>query len=129
MDEMDAPVTLRQLREELRQFVTRTELQTELETFGEKLEARLEARLEAKFDAKLEKIRREIVLDIGEEMARQIRAGQEETRAWLRTLDDQYRDLPKRVTTIEASELPSRVEKLEAAVFAPPPRKRRRKAS
>jgi len=119
MEDMDAPVTRRELRDELRQF--KSELKTELKTELSELKSELKSELTAS-------ITKSVVLAVGEEMARQIRAGQEETRAWLRTLDDQYRDLPKRVTTIEASELPSRVAKLEAAVFSPP-RKRRRKAS
>jgi hypothetical protein len=41
----------------------------------------------------------------------------EENRAWFRAIDDQYKDLPERV------------QKLEVAVFSPPPRVRRRKSS
>ena len=52
MDPDDAPVTRRELREELKRFATKEDL----EIWGGALEARLEARFEAKLDAKLDAV-------------------------------------------------------------------------
>jgi hypothetical protein len=53
---------------------------------------------------------------INEDFQVAIRVVSEENRAWFRTIDDKYKDLPERV------------HKLEEAVFPPPPRSRRRKS-
>jgi hypothetical protein len=53
---------------------------------------------------------------INEDFQVAIRVVSEENRAWFRTVDDKYKDLPERV------------HKLEEAVFPPPPRSRRRKS-
>ena len=120
-DNMNAPVTRRDLREVLASEFA-------------KFEKRFEARLEQKFDIKLglwggalmeeirsireqarldkEETRAQARLDKEEilaELARHTRASAERARADLRIVDDQYKTLPLRV------------EKLEARVFGPPP--------
>ncbi len=112
--------------------VTRGELHEALDIWG----GALTARIEAKFDAKLEAA----VLDLGF----RIESSAAETRAVMKTFQtamitavaallDPYRALPARVETLEGANLPTRVHKLEAKVFAPKRRAtkttRRRRAS
>ena len=151
MDEMDAPVTRRELKEEL--ALTRGELRVEMDVLRSELRTDMadlrtelrtdmadlrtdmaDLRTELKTDmadlrTDIAAQHRQLVVDMGAEISRQFGVALDTVRGWIRAVDDQYRDLPKRVATLEANELPDRVKKLEDAVFASPPRKRRRKAS
>ena len=97
-DDMESPVTRRELREELAKF-------------EERFEQKLEQKLEQKFAA----FRREISLDL----ARHVNAIWEQLRTEIRALGEPSKpSIPDELTT-----LPARVEKLEERVFAPPKRR------
>jgi hypothetical protein len=101
---LDEPATrrdLKDLRTELENHPTRRDLRDALANHP----------THAQLDASL----RQVMLHIEATVARHANAILEAVRDMVRGLDDQYRDLPARVT------------KLEAAVFSPPP-KRKRKA-
>jgi chaperonin cofactor prefoldin len=104
-DDMDAPVTRRELREELQQ-----------------LEERLEQKLDQKLDQKLEKLR----VQLGDELKAHANAIHESTRAQLAAIDEKYSAIPARVTKLEecCEDLKPRIATLERKVFAP--RKRRK---
>ena len=90
-DEMDAPVTRRELREELDQRFG------ELHKFLAALISKLDARFEA-IDARFE----ETETRMSAEMARHARAIEESVRTQIVALDDKYKDLPARVSALEA---------------------------
>ncbi len=125
--EMDHPVTRRELHAELAAFEERLEQRLE-----QKLEQKIDAKLgslERRFDHKLELLQGALVDRIGAretrmerlerlperlaaELARSVRAANEEMRDWMRAFEDRYRDLPPRV------------DRLETKVFAPKRRRR-----
>jgi hypothetical protein len=100
-DDMDldqAPVTRRELREEiaklatkedLERFVTKDEFHAGLETWAGALEARLEAKFDAKFAL------------LHADLARHTQAIIEAFTTQVRALDDKYNDLPPRVAKLE----------------------------
>jgi hypothetical protein len=97
------------------QPVTRGELREELAKLEESLEQKLDQKLElwtgallARMDSKYESRRAEL----SAELASHVRAANEEMRDWVRAFHDGYKDLPPRVA------------KLEATVFAPKRRRR-----
>lgn len=108
--DMDAPVTRRELKEELAAFEER--LEQRFDDFEQKLEQKLDER----FSKMLA------------ELAQHVNAGLEQTRIWFGVIDDKYKDLPPRVTTLEAdrTSLTGRVQRLEDA--APKPKRPRRAA-
>src|SRR4051812_25425447 len=119
MEAMDTPATRRDLFDGLDGLGT--ELRTELHQVRDELRAEMRTMEDNLF--------RRIVVAVGDEVSRQIRATQEQTRDLIRAIDDKYEDLPDRVSRLEAGDLSVSVAKLEAAVFPPPAGKRRRKAS
>ena len=120
-DAMNDPITRREFHERLASFETglrsemaqlstglRSEMaQLSTELRGEMTELRTELRTE------MEHLR----ITLQADAQATLKALNEENRAWFLTIDDKYKDLP------------DRVRKLEEAVFSPPPRTRRRKAS
>ena len=101
-DDMESPVTRRELREELAKF-------------EERFEQKLEQKLEQKFEQKFAAFRREISLDL----ARHVNAIWEQLRTEIRALGEPSKpSIPDELKT-----LPARVEKLEEHVFAPPKRR------
>jgi uncharacterized protein YceH (UPF0502 family) len=100
--DMSTPVTRGELREEIAQLETRLEqLETRLDQKLEHLEFRLEARLDLWGGALLERLMTEL--------ARHTRASQEAMSTQISVIDEQYTDLPARVTRLEATVLaPSR---------------------
>ncbi len=112
MNDDDQPAT----RGDLRRFEERFEakLDAKLDAKLGALEAKLDAKLEAKLDvtrftSEIAQLERRL----SAEFARHAGAMMEASRAEMRAMLDPY------------GELPARVERLEAAVFAPKPRKRR----
>jgi hypothetical protein len=98
-DDMDAPVTRRELREELASFK---------QAFEERIDAIIDAKLEQKLEQKLAHFANVIL---------------EAVRAQIAALDDKYGSLPLRIATFETQygDLPARVATLERKVFAPGP--------
>ena len=101
--------------------VTRGELREELQQLEQKLDQKLEQRLAnyaTKHDLEVwghtivATLRAEMKLMFETEMPRHFGIMAEEMRRWIAGLDDKYRDLP------------GRVDKLEARVFAPKRRRR-----
>ena len=121
--DMSHPITRGELREELaaleqkldqklENYPTKADLEKKLENYPTK--ADLAVHLEGWATRILEVARAELAVlreQINADMARHVRAANEEMRDWMRAQDDRYRDLPPRVA------------RLEAKVFAP---KRRR---
>ena len=101
--DMDAPVTRRELREEL---------------------AALESRLEQKLEQKLGAFR----IELSAEFARHANAILEQCREWFVVIDDKYKALPGRVQKLDdtVQSLTDRVQRLEDA--APKPKRPRRAA-
>ncbi|HEY4175292.1 MAG TPA: hypothetical protein VGM90_00600 [Kofleriaceae bacterium] len=66
-------------------------------------------------------LRRETAQDTG----RAINSAFEQFRFWFTTLDDRYRDLPNRMTSLEDEGLPTRMKHVEQKLFAPPPEPKR----
>ena len=118
--------------------VTRGELREEFARFEKRLEEKLEKKLEEKLDEKLKlwagalndriergeariisevtaQVTAQVTARVTAETTRHINAIWEATRAQIAVIDDKYTDLP------------TRVARLEAQVFAVPPRPRRRK--
>ena len=104
--DMDAPVTRRELHETL-------------DIWGGALIARIDAMVDAKFDKKFE-----------EKFEQKFSAKFNDLRALVLTLErslidrmeallDPHRGVPERVKSLDEAELPARVSKLEARVFAP----------
>ena len=113
-DHMTAPLTRRDLNEALENFATKYDLENvatkdDLKNFVTKDDLENFA---IKYDLKNVATKH----DLRNEISSALRIVSEENRAWFRTIDDQYKDLP------------GRVRKLEEAVFPPPPRARRKKA-
>lgn len=124
--DMSHPVTRVELREELGRFATKADLREELdrkladyptraehrfdlEGWAQRIIEFLRSELRAEMRAGFQAMREELAMDV----ARHIRAANEEMRDWLRGFDDRYKDLPPRV------------DQLEAKVFAPKRRRRR----
>jgi len=131
-DAMNDPITRREFHERLASFETglRSEMaQLSTELRGEMTELRTELRGEmAGLRTELRGAMAELRTELRTEMEHlritlqadaqaTLKALNEKNRAWFLTIDDKYKDLP------------DRVRKLEEAVFSPPPRTRRRKAS
>ena len=143
--EMDAPVTRRELREELanlptreelakyptrddlRQelanYPTRKELHEALDIWGTELERRITANVTANVTASVTanvtaNVTASLSASLSAEMARQFQAYDERMRDYTRALLEPHDGVPERVTKIE-QELVPRVERLEAKVFAP----------
>jgi len=124
-DAMNDPITRREFHERLTSFGA--ELRTGLR--GEMAELRTElrgemAQLATELRGEMAQLRTELRADmvhlrvtLQADAQATLKALNEENRAWFLTIDDKYKDLP------------DRVRKLEEAVFSPPPRTRRRKAS
>ena len=115
--DMSAPVTRGELRVELAQLEFRLEARLEA-----KLEEKLEEKLEAKLAQKLAHVATKADLEIWAgallerlltELARHARAIQETISGQISVVDEQYADLP------------ARVDRLEATVFAPSRRRHR----
>src|SRR3569623_1773383 len=102
-DAMNDPITRREFHERLTRFGA--ELRTGLR--GEMAQLRTELRADM--------VHLRVTLQADAQAT--LKALNEENRAWFLTIDDKYKDLPDRVRI------------LEEAVFSPPPRTRRRKAS
>ena len=98
--DMDAPVTRRELHEALDNWNG---------AMIRQLTAALSA-MEARLTTKAEQMEQRLLA----ELARHTSAANEEMRGNVAVVDEQYKDLPARVT------------RLEAKVFAPPKRKRRK---
>jgi hypothetical protein len=94
--DMDAPVTRREMHEAL-------------ETWAAVIIDKLTTSLTTSLTAKMTAMEERLMTALG----RATRASEEELTTRVRVVDDQYRDLPARVT------------RLEAKVFASPKRKRR----
>lgn len=98
-DDMDHPVTRRELREELARYATRDELREELARAltdypkRQDLEAWAGA-LNAKIDA------------LSGELAQHANRILESTREMVGVIDEKYNDLPRRVTALEAKVFP-----------------------
>jgi hypothetical protein len=123
---MDAPVTRRELREELANYPTRKELHESLEAWAHVLIERMDkqgAQITAQLSAQLSAQMSAAFSVQNEEIARQFRASEERMRDFMRACLEPHDGVPERVTKLE--ELRPRVERLEAKVFAP---KRRRAA-
>ncbi len=102
-------------REDMSAPVTRGELREELAALEQRLEQKLEQKLEAKFDLKLglwggalmEEIKasRRQMLEMERrlmaELGQHTRASNEQTTSGLAAIDDQYKDLPDRVKALE----------------------------
>jgi hypothetical protein len=131
-DDMATPLTRRDLEEVLDQrlasYATKDDLKTALENYPTKddLKTALE-NYPTKDDLKTalenhptrDDLKNELATFralINEDFQVAIRVVSEENRAWFRTIDDKYKDLPERV------------QKLKEAVLSPPPRSRRRKS-
>ncbi len=115
-DDMEAPVTRRELREEFAKFEER---------FERKLDEKLDEKLEQKFTREFTVFRREIDDKLAEvnrtlsvELARHVNAVAELLRTEIRALGENKPTLTEVLET-----LPRRVEKLEERVFAPPKRR------
>jgi hypothetical protein len=124
-DDMDRPITRRELREELEQYPKRTEL----EAWGGALDAKIDAvdakvdaldakvgALDRKFEAKFDLVIRTFNAKFDEvfvELARHANRILDSVRDIAGAVDEKYNDLP------------ARVARLETAVF-PPKRQRRR---
>lgn len=116
------------------ELVTRGELHRSLETWAGAIEHkivdrigamldRLETRLEQRFKAIDERF---TAIDERFGEVRALILNTEETLiARMDSMFDAHRDVPKRLSALEDLELKPRVEKLEAAVFAPRSRSRR----
>ncbi|MEO6773044.1 MAG: hypothetical protein ABI437_08345 [Kofleriaceae bacterium] len=94
-------MTRGELREELSAFVTKAELKAELSAFATKAELK----------AELEKLRTEL----GEDIARHMKAGFESMRQLFGVLDDN-----QVAQHDQHARLADRVDRLEVAVFDPP---------
>jgi hypothetical protein len=130
--DMESPVTRRELREELQGFATKRDLEAfatkrdleafatkrDLEGWAHQLDRMWDAKLAVILDTRFESFRRTLEADF----ARYAKVFLEEMRSFVRTMLEPHQDVPARVTTLE--ELPPRVAKLEAKVFAP--RRKRR---
>lgn len=96
--------------------VTRRELHEALDIWAGAIMSQMSAQLSAQLAAQTAHLTAEIAASeqrYRDELARHVRASEENMRTWIAGLDDKYRDLPPRVS------------KLEAKVFAP----RRKQAS
>jgi hypothetical protein len=116
---MDAPVTRRELREELANYATRRELHEALDTWA---------------GAIIDKITTQVTTQVTAQVTAQVTVAMDarfaEMRALIKTTEtalimrmdallDPHHGVPERVSKLEAEELPARVRKLESKVFAP----------
>lgn len=119
-DEMERPVTRRELREELdeelaklktelrvefrEEFATKVDLQNMTRLLLREMETR-EHRMLDRMDTMFTALRGDMAtmrLELSGELAQYTRAVEESTRAQIAALDDKYADLPRRVTALEA---------------------------
>ncbi len=105
--DMSHPVTRAELREELAKHPTKAELALHLQGWADRLIDLFRAEMSA-----VRNDMRTLREELGAELARHVRAANEEMRDWTRAFDDRYKDLPPRV------------DKLETKVFAPKRRRR-----
>jgi hypothetical protein len=108
-DDMDAPVTKRELHEALE--VWAGAIRAEMAS----LHSELRSELRSEVRSELGELRTEMATlrrDLAADVVSHIKAANEEMRAWMTAFDDRYRDLPPRVT------------RLESKVFAPKRRRR-----
>jgi hypothetical protein len=126
---MSHPVTRAELREELSSYATKADLREELALTKAELREELASKRDlqgwaerlidmfrTEVRSQSEALRMEMRTfrdELAQDLARHVRAANEEMRDWLRGFDDRYKDLPPRV------------DKLEAKVFAPKRRRRR----
>jgi len=118
-DDMDHPVTRRELREELANHPTRQELREELANCPTRKE--LHEALAVWGGALEERIVTRIMAHTTAEIARHVTASEERIRADMRAMLDPHQGVPERVTGLEA-----RVERLETKALAPKRARRRR---
>ena len=115
--DMSAAVTRAELREELASYPTKADLREELERFATKKDLELWGgalldrieRGDAALRAEMGNLRTELRDEMAEqrtEMKRLLQAGIEQFQRSLRVFDDPYRDLPERVTRLEAKVFP-----------------------
>src|SRR5262249_33262171 len=102
--DMSHPVTRAELREELSKYATKLDL----DAWGNRLLEMMRTEIRSEIRSEMRVARQEL----GEELARHVRAANEEMRDWMRAFHDPYKDLPPRV------------DRLEAKVFAPKRRRR-----
>jgi hypothetical protein len=141
MNDGAAPVTRDQLREELARYPTREDLREELARYPTREELKETLRHElARFLTRDEfaDFARTVVVSheklvatitvqyeaLRVDIARSARAAAEEHRRELGVLDDRYRDLPARVTTLERT---VDAHTRDAALHPAPPRRRPRR--
>jgi hypothetical protein len=125
-DDMDKPVTRRELREELADYPKRQELETWGGALNAKIDAtasRLDAKIEAlgsRLDAKIDALRHDMTARfdassremaatfdaLSLELARHANRILDSTREMVGVIDEKYNDLPRRVTTLEAKVFP-----------------------
>lgn len=120
--DMDAPVTRRELREELANYPTRAELHEALGIWAAEIERRVTVSVSAELSAQLGAQLSAHISAQNAEIARQFRASEERMRDFMRACLEPHDGVPERVTTLE--ELVPRVERLETKVFAPKRRRR-----
>lgn len=118
-DEMDHPVTRRELREELASYPTRKELHEALEIWGGELENRLERKMLVIGEHIAAHVTAQVTAHTSAEIARHVTASEERIRADMRAMLDPHHGVPDRVTGLEA-----RVDRLELKVLAPKRRRR-----
>ena len=115
--DMNAAVTRAELVEVLADYPTKADLKAELANYPTKAE--LATALESWANVIVSMLRGEmhamekrLRTDLNEDLGRHVRAANEDMQRFLAGFDDRYKDLPPRVT------------KLEAKVFAPKRRRR-----
>ena len=119
-NDMDHPITRRELEETLdkRNYVTQDQLPKWAQALRDDLYTSLTRDLHASITRDLHaSITRDLHASITEDIRGYIAGLTESHRSELGVIDDQYKDLPARVT------------KLEEAVFPPPRARRKRRAS
>ena len=87
-------------------YLTRAELREELEVRDQRFDA-IDKRFDAvdkrfdTFEQRIMEVLGRFVIEVDTSIGRHIRASEERIRAEIRGVDDQYRDLPERVTKLE----------------------------
>ena len=122
-DDMDHPVTRRELREELANHPTRQELREELANHPtrQELHEALAVWAGALEERIVTGVTAQITAHTTAEIARHMTASEERIRADMRAMLDPHQGVPERVTGLEA-----RVERLETKALAPKRARRRR---
>jgi len=137
-DDMNTPVTRRELREELQQLEQRLDhrLDQRLErqrdeltqTFDQKLDRQRDELIQM-FDQKLDRQRDQLMRHTEEISRRDSNGIVENLRSFIGALDDKYSSIPARTDAVEAAiaDLSPRVAHLERKVFAPRKRSTRKR--